>query len=71
MKTISREEVFEVLGLEPQSIINKAWLRDLVREFRLLAQDHDENTIWLRGDYGIYCKGKILATTENLIVVRG
>lgn len=65
------EEVITILGIE-EEIYKEMNVEELIKitlEFKDLAKRYDKHSIWLKGDYGVYVKGKIIAESENLYVV--
>lgn len=63
------DDIFDILGIE-SSNRNKKEYKELLSQFRELAKKHDENTIWLKGDYGVACNGDIIDKTDDLIVCK-
>lgn len=64
--------VADVLGIEEDDYLmpsNKPYYDSIVEQFNSLAQKHDVNKIWFKGDYNIYVKGKIIEQTNDLVVV--
>ena len=60
---MKKSEILEILGIESKGYDH------IIPQFRELAKRHDPNAIWLKGDYGIACQGKIVEKTADLIVV--
>lgn len=62
--------VADILGIEEENYLeDKAYYDSIVEQFNSLAQKHDVNKIWFKGDYNIYVKGKIIEQTNDLVVV--
>ena len=63
------KEIFDILGIEENNR-EKEEYKKLLGQFRELAKDHDKNSIWLKGDKDISCKGDVVAETDDLIVCK-
>ena len=62
--------VADILGIEEENYLeDKAYYDSVVEQFNSLAQKHDVDKIWFKGDYNIYVKGKIIEQTNDLVVV--
>jgi len=65
--SISIKEIVDILGIEKDNIKN--YYKEIKDAKKLIALGYDKNCIWLKSDYGIYTKDKIILTLNNLIVV--
>lgn len=66
VEAIRKEEIFDCLGIEKE---NREQSEYLIPQFIKLNKEHNAFNIWLREDYPIFCKGKIIDETEDLVVV--
>ncbi len=65
---MTNKEIFDLLGIETE--FRELWtMRGLPKQFKELNEKYPAETIWLKGDYGIYVQGKVADETEDLIVV--
>ena len=62
------KQIINILGIEPENIKNYN-TRLLKKEFNELLQHYSKDQIWLSGDYGLYVKGLIAASTTYLVAV--
>ena len=61
------EHVSVVLGICDN--LNFYNLFELIEDFDYLKEKYNEEKIWLKGDYGVYVKGKIIDKKGILVVV--
>lgn len=61
--------IIDILGIEEENIKDYD-RRKLKKEFNQLLKKYDSSSIWLKGDYNIYIKGKILEETDYLYAIK-
>ena len=61
--------IIDILGIEEENITDYN-TRQLKKEFNQLLKKYDSASIWLKGDYNIYVKGRIVAETNYLYAIK-
>ena len=65
-KAQSDDDILDILGIESD---NKEKLAHLIPQYKELESKYPDASIWLRGEEGVYTKGKVVGKTKDLVAV--